>query len=320
MEFLHSILRQNVTESDGLMTVDLPVNPLSHIILTTQVLNLTANTKATLAQILSAIEKVEVLFEGSAIMSMDGEDLFALNCVLLGKEPWQQNVINTENATRSISLMIPFGRTLYDPNECLFATSKGELQLQITYDIADTGYDGLVSQIETVELPEATPSRHIKVTKLTKTLTSGADNDIDLPIGLPYAGILLRSATVPTGTADTTTIDKVKLLANNVQKMYAETNWESLHGMLMNRLSPAGAWGEKLHLENTATGYTANADTDAEEQDDTDISNYSFMDFTPNGKDDFIFPSAGLSRFHLRINAGDGGIADILPVQLAPSQ
>lgn len=316
MDFIRSVISQDVTESDGVATYDLPVNPLSHIVLTTKVLNAGANTKATLAQILGAIEKVEVLHEGSAILSLNGADLYALNCILLGHEPWQENVVNTDNAVRHLTMMIPFGRRLYDPRECLFPTTKGELQLQITWDVADTGYDGLISQIETVELMGASPERFLKATTLNLTPTSGADNDLDLPIGNTLMGVLLWGTTVPTGTSWTTTIDKVRLLANNKEIYYANCNWESLHGDFINRLSPANAWAEKFHMENTASAYTQNADTAAEEQDDTSLANYAFLDLDPRGDDQFLFDTAGLSSLKLRITAGDGNALRAIPLYL----
>lgn len=315
MRFIHSVLRQDVTESDGTVTIDLPTHPISHIVYTVKVLNAGSNTKATLAQILGGIEKVEVLFKGSAVISLSGADLYALNCVLFGKEPWQENVINTDNATRMLTLIIPFGTAMYDAKRCLFATKKGELQLKLTLDVADTGYDGMISQIETVELLEASADEHIKVTTLNKTASSG-DFDVDLPIGNKYLGILLYSTTVPTTTSWTTTIDKIKLMVDNIQYGYAETNWESLHGMLINRLAPAGAWGEKIHLENTAASYTQNADTAAEEQVDTDIAHYALLDFGIGVPEDFVLNSAGLSRFHLRITGGDTNALRILPIEL----
>ena len=317
MEFIRSVLVQDVTPaSDGIYTYDLPVNPLSHIVLTLKALNNGANTKATLAQLLGALEKVEVLHEGSAVVSLNGADLYALDCVLLGREPIQENVINTANATRAISLVIPLGRSLYNPNECFFGVKKGELQLQIQIDIADTGYSGVIFQIETVELPGASPSNYLKSTTLSYTPAATGEVDVDLPIGAVFAGILLWATTVPTGTAWTATIDWVKLLKDNKEFMYSKTNWESLHGDLINRIQNPFAYAEKIHMENTATAYTANADTAAEEQVASDLANYAYMEFDPSGRDEFLVQTQGLSRFHLRINAGDTNALRIIPVRL----
>jgi len=316
-EYRHTVLAEDYTPSaDETKDWDLPVNPLSFIALTVKCLNAGTNTKATLAQILSAIENIEVLRFGSAQVSLSGADLYALNCVLLGKEPWQENVINTDNAVRHLTMVIPFGRKLYDPTECLPATIRGELTLRIQMDIADTGYDGLMLQIETIELLGANPQRHLKYTTITHTPSATGDSDIELPIGNPYLGLLLYSTTIPTGTSWTTTINKATILAANVEKYVREVAWETLHGMLMNRLSPANAWAEKFHMENLAATYTQNADTATEEQDDSDIANYAYIDFDPLGDGQFLFETAGLSDLKLRIDAGDTNAVRVVPIEL----
>lgn len=314
MRFLRSVLRQDVTESDGTITVDLPTNPLSHLIYTIKALNLSANTKMTLAQLLGAVEKVEVLHRGSAVMSLSGADLYAYNCVVLGNEPWQENVSNLENATRALTLMIPFGRKLYDPADCLFGTKKGELQLKITLDIADTGYDGLISQIETVELLGASPMEYSKITTLNKTAVVG-DFDVDLPIGNPYMGILLYSTTVMSGTAWTNTIDKIKLLIDNVEAYYSKCNFVSLHGDFVNFLNPPHASDDHIHDFEDTAGAISNVDTSPAEQGDSSLAHYAFMDFGFWTPKEFKLESAGLSRLHLRLTGGDTNALRVLPIE-----
>lgn len=317
MEFFRSVVAQDVTISaDGTVSHDLEIRPTSHIVFTIKCLNSGTNTKATLAQILGAIEKVEILRFGASIVSISGADLYALNTILLGREPWQENVVNTDNAVRHLSLVIPFGRRLYDPNECFPETTAGELSLQYTVDIADTGYDGFIEQIEQVEIIGAKPKRYLKY--MTKSYTPSATGaaEVDLPRGNLYAGILLYGTTVPTGTAWTTTIDKVRLLVNNEEHYYGICNWESLHGELISKCSPAGAWSEKIHMENTDATYTQNADTAAEEQDDTALANYVYLDFSPNNSDDFLLSTRELSGLKLEITAGDTNATRITPVEL----
>ena len=315
-EFRHTVVIQDETPAaDGTRDEDLPIHPISHVIFTVKCLNNGTNTKATLAQILGAIESVEILKGGSAVVSLNGADLYALDCILLGHEPWQENVINTDNATRALSLIIPFGRRLYDPTECMPAQPKGELTFKTKYDIADTGYDGLILQVETVELLGAEPTHHLKYTTKTDTPSATGWADLDLPIANEYLGLLLYGTTVPTGTSWTTTLDQLTFLVDNVERYFRETNWESLHGMLINRLSPANAWAEKFHLENIAGSYTQNADTATEEQDDTSLANYAYMDFDPTGDGAYVFDTSGHSSVKLHYKAGDTNAFRVIPVE-----
>jgi len=316
MEFFRSNIAQDVTESDGVKTYDLEIRPTSHLVIAIKCLNNGTNTKATLAQILGALEKIEVLRFGASIVSISGLDLFALNCILLGKTPWMENVINTDDAVRCLPLIVPFGRRLYNPAECFPQTTAGELQLQLTIDIADTGYDGYISQIEQVELVGAKPTKFLKYMTKNYTPSATGEAEVDLPRGNVYAGILLWGTTVPTTTAWTTTIDKLRLLINNEEHFYGTTNWECLHGELINKAAPANEWSEKIHLENAATAYTQNADTAAEEQVNTALVNHAYLDFSPDNRDDFLLDTAPLSGLKLAIAAGDTNPTRITPVEL----
>jgi len=316
-EFRRTILVDDVTPSaDGDYTYDLPVDPISHITLTVKCLNSGTNTKATLAQILGAIENVQVIYRGSAIFQVSGADLYALNTILFGKQLMQENVINTDAATRAVTLILPFGRKLFDPAECFVATKRGELQLKVTVDIADTGYSGIIFLFETTELIGATPANYLKVYTLYKTPSAAGDLDIDLPRGNKLAGILLWGTTIHSTTAWTTTIDKVQLLLNNVRRYYCETKAEALHGEMGVLAGPANAFAEKFHRENTDTSYVSGADTATEEADDSNLSNYQFMNLGINMPADYIIDTAPLSEIKVRITAGDANPLRVIPIEI----
>jgi len=296
MKIIRSVLVQDEAQTAGtIKTVDLPTNPLSHIVFTFKCLNVT--DEATLAEVLARISKVEVLYKGAAVISISGADLFALNCVLFSKAPILTNRVATDDATRAITLYIPMGRSLYNPSECFKATKKGELQLQLTLSSTETACDGVIYQIETVELLEAAPDKYMKVTTLSKTPAATGDLDIDLPIGNLLAALLVFSTTVPTGTAWTTSADKLKFLIDNVENMIASMNWESLHGNLLSRCGYLG-------------GYAAASGDDQ-------IVKYGLVDFNPAGKDDFLVETSGKSSVKIRITAGDTNVIRVLPIELA---
>jgi|TARA_Y100000310_G_C20701301_1_gene830189 hypothetical protein len=316
MDFFQSVVAQDITESDGSKSYNLAIRPLSHLIINIKCLNLSANTKATAAQILGALEKIEVLRHGTSIVSLSALDLYAMNCILLGHEPIQVNATNLENSSRNIPLIVPFGRTLYNPNECLPGGTAGELQLKLEIDIADTGYDGYISQVEQVELPEATPARYLKY--MTKDYTPSATGSAEVTIAREgtLAGILLWGTTIPTGTSWTTTIDQIRMLVNNQEKYYGTVNWESLHAMLVNRCNAAGGFSDHVHLENTGGSYAQNADTAAAEQGDHIISNHAYLDLSPGNVDDFLLETEPLSSLSLDVIAGDTNATRITPVIL----
>jgi hypothetical protein len=297
---LKTVLVQNEpVASNDLKTYDLPIGPLSHLQLTIRAVQGAA--EATLADFLSVLERVEVLYKGSAIISVRGSDLFALNLVLLGKAPIFENQVATANAARTLTLVVPFTRYIHSPNECFFATRKGELKLQIKIAATLPGNISSVSlQIETVEILDANPAQYLKVTTIEKVMTSGIENDVDLPIGNVLAGVLLYSPTVPSGASFTATISKLRFLIDNLEHQYATTNWESLHAELQDKVG---------HLES----YDLSADF-------TDFKNYAFLDFYPSYFEDYLVDTKGKTRVVMKILAGDANTIRALPLELVSAR
>ena len=318
MDFFRSVVAQDITEADGSKTYDLAIRPLSHLVICIKALNSTASTKATVAQILGSLEKIEVLRFGASVASISAVDLYALNCILLGNEPWQENVLNLENTPRTIPLIVPFGRRLYDPKECLPETKNGELKLKLQIDIADTGYDGYISQIEQVELVGATPTRYLKFMSQAYTPTATGAYQVPLTQEGLFAGILIWGTTVPTGTVWTTTVDQIRLLLNNAERYYGTCNWEALHAELVNRCHSPIIFGDGYVMENAASAYTQNADTGIFEQGNSALNNHIYLDFSPHNSDDFLIDTEKLASIKLDIIAGDTNATRITPVQLIP--
>jgi len=303
MQFLKSTIVDNETPAaDGIHSFDLPVNPVSHLILTIQALN-TGAVEATVAQICDAITNVHVLHRGTTVLQMSANDLLALNQCLFAKSPIRGQQSATISDITWLSLVIPFGRRMYDPTECFPQSRSGELQIQLTVDVATAVVTGLIIQLEAVELYGANPSRHLKVTTIDWAALVVGPNDIPLPIGNPYAAILLYGGTKPTGTLWTTTIDKLKLLANNKEHYFASANWEALRGELLNRPGMEAGY-------LTAIGLYGH----------DHIARYAYMDFEPRRDDQFLMHTAGMNALILRITGGDTGAVRVCPVEVVSAK
>ncbi|GAH64801.1 unnamed protein product, partial [marine sediment metagenome] len=190
MEFIHSVVAQDETVGAGtVITYDLPVNPLSHILITLKYAQDGALSLLVpdFANVLTWIAKIEVLYKGSAIFSMSGLDAFACGLFIPRFESWGLNYDGVDSDERSLTWCIPLTRTLYSDRECFPRSTRGELVLQITYADPFTHGKTLFAQIETVELPDAAPEQYLRMTTLTKTATAGGENDIELPIGHPIS-------------------------------------------------------------------------------------------------------------------------------------
>lgn len=314
----------NIAEDESLGTgtrkiYDLGPNPVSFIQLTMKFLNAGTNTRATRANVLAALSSVEVLFRGAQVISLNLSDLFALNCFLLRSLPWQLQTINTDNAARGISVIIPLGRYLFDQRECFPAVRRGELQLAVESATSYTNLDTVALQINQCELLGATPQQFLRATTLSTTPAATGDVDIDLPLGNRIIGVIVYSTTVPSGTAYTTTADKLALLIDNVQKYYAGINWESAHMLGQNLLPPPFFHGEHIHMENTASSYSQNADTEAGEVAAKDVENYAFLDLDPTGDLSFALDAGPPRSVVLRVTAGDTNALRVIPIEVIPT-
>ncbi|MFZ1061317.1 MAG: hypothetical protein WAP47_19235, partial [Candidatus Rokuibacteriota bacterium] len=97
MEYLRSVVAQeeSITAST-VMTYDLPVNPLSFIqyVLRWQDGAAVGNTANPIADALSFVTKIEVLFRGQAIWSSSLADLWYMMTAITGWKPSIMNLVD----------------------------------------------------------------------------------------------------------------------------------------------------------------------------------------------------------------------------------
>lgn len=277
------IVQDEAQAASAAPTFDLPINPLSHLIFSFKFLNKAA--EVLLPEVLAKISKINISRAGQTQMDVNLADLWAQNCVMFGHEPILTNKVATDNATRILTVIFPFGRRLFDPSECMPATAFGDFKLTITTTATETTMDGVIFQIEAVELIGATPKQFMKMSTLSKTPAAAGEIDVDIPIGNQLVQLLLWATTIPTGTAWTATMDWVKLLRDNVEESIAKANWESLHGDLLQKIGYKGDHGAAYGADLLAL--------------------YGLLDFDPNEDGTLLIPTAGASSFKLRVNAGD---------------
>jgi hypothetical protein len=295
VDFIRSNLLKDHTAATEVITKDLPINPLSHILVNLSVYN--ATDEATLAEIVAFVNKVEVLKEGASIISLESEDLHALNVALYGAAPVLTQNVATDNATRELTLVVPMGRTIMNPNECYPATKKGELTLKVDTTVPATSCDNGVLNIETVELPGASPTQHLKaVLKSVTAPGATGDNDVELPIGNRIVGLILYTTTVPATSSHTYGIQEARILRNNKEWGYASAKANCIKGdgifLFQSLPRTIAAFGSIVP------------------------ANYLYMPFSPHFGDDFALDSAGLSSLKLRLNMGVDEAAKVIPLEI----
>jgi hypothetical protein len=315
--FLRSRMIQNETLTAGAATRtdDLPVNPLSALLITLLGQNDAINVQASWANIMADIARLEVLYKGQSIISASLADLAALYYHLTGRFPYLgRSSAEADEANWFVTVPILFGPRPFDKGWCFPAVRRGELQMQITPGAAFTDQNDVQLQVETIELLDGAPTRFLKYTTMSKTPTATGDHDVDLPLGNPIRGVQLFGTTVPVDGAVTTSIDQLRMLVDNVEHGYAFANWESLRGeSALYRNQP---WvSAELVARLTGGAPAANDDTRALESPTSFLRNYAFLEYAPFGQDDYRLMTEGKGRVHLRITAGDTQAIRVIPVE-----
>lgn len=321
------ILRSTLVEdhlyaADGPVDFDLPVNPLSIVLLSLQPLNNTAgapNNYQSVAGLLSMITEVLISYRGAAVRRMSLTDAAVLAAVLHGWSPMQRDQRLLDNAVREITVPICLGRRPYDPAECFPATRRGDLTMQLALDVAVTGLDGLTLRIETVELLEATPTRFIKAVRQSKPIGAVGEDDIELPIGNDLLGMLLYA---PSSRFDANTEDtffRLRQMVDNVETILAATSMTSLHGELSRRLRGAGLWEHRHSFEYDPTLLAlTQAETRDTATNDPTLDHYGYVDYDPLEDGSYALRTPGAARVNLRADF-EGAVpetARVIPVEL----
>ena len=318
--YLRSIVSdfQTLTASADITPIDLPTNPLSHLILT---LALTKNVAAQVTSlgnlmlaITSQITDLSIRHRGENIIQGSLNDLMVLNMLLHGAPPGVGEFAQADNEVQFVSTIISFARTPYDHDEAFPATSRGNLRFFMSAGAINALYDAAAWSLEAVELIEDTPSTFLKYTTLTRALAASGRQRMPLPIGNDLLGLLLFG---PADEVDSTIafdFGKVKVLKDNVEQYYAESNWESLRADMVRR-APGyrTAWGH-IHAQ-------AAADTETgEEQNkvaDRPPLQYGYLDFDPLNDGSYALDARGVSALDLDLNADtSSGTVRVIPVEL----
>lgn len=300
-----TLVADEAQAADGAPSFDLPVNPLSMILLTVKVLNETSTITAYrwITHILAAITNVNVAFRGGTVINGSLTDLAVLMARMTGRGPWQGNAVEADNDVRFVTVPLCFGRVPYAPEECFPATKRGDLILTVNTDIAAAGYDTMVLQVETVELLDAQPTRFTKVTTTAKINNAVSTHDIELPIGNDILGVLLRDASPPQGVDYNAQFGKVALVVDNVETEYSVTNWESLHGELLARSAGFTALRPHIHSVNAAG---AGRENTLEQQEGNAASSlldhYAYLDLDPLYDGQYALKTPGAARVNLRVD------------------
>mgnify|MGYP001602353800 CR=1 FL=1 len=308
---------QTLTASADITPIDLPVNPLSHLLLT---LSLTKNVAAqatslgqVIIPIMQQITEVSVRHRGENIIQGSLQDLAVLNAILDGTVPSVHDVGQADNEIQSVTFPLKFGRKPFWGEEAFPATTRGQLRFHMTAGAISALYDAASWALEAVELIEDDPTRYIKYTTLNRALAATGRQRVPMPLGNQLLGILLFDPSDEVDTGAVYAFGKVKMLKDNVEQYYAESNWESLRDDIVRRVPHwRGAWG---HVHAQAAVDTVTGEELFTVADRPPLQ-YGYLDFDPHRDGMYSLDTAGVSTLDLDLNSDiASGTIRMIPIE-----
>jgi hypothetical protein len=317
--YLRSIVSdvQTLAASADIVPIDLPVNPLSHLILTINlVIDTTQVGAATFRFIdpfLQAISSLSVRHRGENIIDGNLQDLAVINSLLCNWNPWGREIQGLTATNRSMSFPLSFSRVPYDHMEAFPATQRGNLRFFMTAGALPAGMLSMQWALESCELIEDNPVQFLKYTTLTRNVASTGRQRVLLPIGNDLLGLLLFDPTTEVDATETYMFGKVKILKDNVEQYYSSSNWEAIAAELSRRNpSWASAWGHR-HAQAAA-----DTTTGGPEQLTAALPplQYGFLDWDPLRDNSFALETAGAADLQLDMDSDvSTGVGRMIPIE-----
>jgi|WetSurSiteA1Bulk_404760.scaffolds.fasta_scaffold50002_1 hypothetical protein len=318
MRFLHSIAQPNtdLVASASITPFDLPVNPLSLLLLRLEITAVAPAALDTYSAIDDAIDQitgVRVLHKGEQIISGSLRDLMVLNAVYHRLYPGWHKLDQLDNAVRSLVFPLCLGRRAYDKDSCFPATTRGNLRFEMDAGADGTGYDDINFSVETVELIEATPKEYLKYVTSSRTSVVG-QFDHRLPIGNPLLGILLFDTGLRDTLAATYSWGTVKLLKDNVEQYYPQSDIETLAAFLNAQMQQINVWPGHMHQFN---GAAAGLDESDEASNDGAVGmrGYAYLDFDPLRDYSYQLETEGAADLLIRGNGDAASAVRAIPIE-----
>jgi len=308
---------QTLTASADVTPIDLPVNPISHLLLTLTATKNVAAAATSLGDLMrlmiGQITALSVRHRGENIIEGSLTDLVVLNGMLHGQPPIVGEYAYADNEVQFVTLPISFSRQLYKHDEAFPATQRGNLRFFMTAGAQNALWDAASWSLEAVELIEDTPKQFLKYTTLTRALAATGRQRIPLPLGNPILGVLLFDPSDEIDTGAAYAFGKVKIMKDNVEQYFAESNWENIRESMARRMPDyQRAWGH-VHAQAAADTITGQ-----ETQPVADVPplQYGYLDFDPLNDDSYALETAGASALDIDLNSDvSSGTVRVLPVE-----
>jgi len=174
-------------------------------------------TSPTLADILSVISKVQVKLTGKIVTELSGQDILAYTCLVEQKSPKYTIPTADNEYGRVEGLILPLR----------LRPGEHTLSVRFFHESVST-IDTEKLSFATLEADEVLEDRHIEMPtfNFTPPSTGAYNTALDVSFAGDLTGFLVYSTTIPTTTADTATVKKLRIKVGG--DIVFEDIWENL--------------------------------------------------------------------------------------------
>lgn len=318
MRFLRSIALPNtdLAASGSITPFDLPVNPLSMLLVRFQITNANPaaiGTYSAFDDIVTQITGLRVLHKGEQIIAGSLRDLMVLNAAAFGVYPGIATKVNTNAAVRSVVFPLCLGRRPFDPKSCFPATTRGNLRFELDAGADGSGYGDINMSVEAVELIEAEPEEYVKYTTSAGTSVIG-QFDARLPIGNPLLGVLLFDTGLGASSDEVLSWGSLRLVKDNVEQYYSTVDFEVLAGELAGKIAGQVELTSG-HIHQINDGAALSDSDDAERVLSQGFNGYGYLDFDPLKDGSYQLETQGAADLAIRATGDEATAIRWLPLE-----
>jgi hypothetical protein len=316
--FLHSIVTPNtdLVASVDITPFDLPVNPLSMLLLRFEINNTDPSTDliySAVDNVIDQITSIRILHKGELIIQGSLRDLMVMNMVGMNAYPGWARLSSLDATIRSLVFPLCFGAKPYDPMSCFPATTRGNLRFEMTAGADGAGHTDINFSVSAVELIEAQPTEYRKYITNSRVALVG-QYDALLPIGNELAGVLMFDPGLQATEAALYSWGSLRLLKDNVEQYYTSERIEVLAAGLFLNKRGFPYWPGHFHEKVAAVG-AASRTTEAESEESSAQHGYGYLDFDPLRDGQYMLETSGASDLKIRAVGEDTGTVRWLPLE-----
>jgi hypothetical protein len=316
--FLHSIALPNtdLAAAGSITPFDLPVNPLSFLLLRLEPQNVAPaaiGTYSAIEDVINQITGVRVIHKGENIISGRLRDLMLVNALAFGVFPWASRLSITDDAIKSYVFPLCLGRKPYDPMSAFPATTRGNLRFELDAGADGAAYDDINLSVECVELIEDEPREYVKYVTNSRTSVAG-QFDASLPIGNPLLGVLLFDTGLAANVTALTSWGQIKLLKDGVEQYFPLSDIEVIAGMKGLQRPNFDAL-HLSHIHQINDGAALSASDDGAVIASTRDMGYAYLDFDPLRDGRYELDTEGAADLKIRAVGDEASAVRWLPVE-----